>query len=150
MTTILGDIPLVDAAVGPDATFAEAAALLAEAGVPIIAVVDRDRRVLGLFGTEEVLRGFLPRYVAELRHTAFARDDLGLLAQRAREVHDEPVARHAVEPVTVERETSALHLGEVFLHSRLPALPVLEAGRFVGIVERAAFAAALARRGAAP
>ncbi len=153
MPTIMETIDLVPAAVRDDATFVEAAAALADAGLPMMAVVDEADRVVGLFGTEEVVRGLLPRYLGDLRHTAFARDDAALLAQRASEVGDDPVVRHAVAPVTVDCEASSMHVGELFLHSRLPALAVVEEGRFAGMVDRREFARALTRQaggGAAP
>ncbi len=148
MRRVLGDVPLLDAAVRADAPFREGASLLADTNAAMIAVVDASDRVVGLFGTEEVLRGLLPRYLTELRHTAFASDDLAVLVERAHQVWDEPIERHAIKPVTVDNEASAMHVGELFLHTRFPALAVVEGERFVGILERREFARALTRRAA--
>ena len=148
MRRVVGDLPLIDAAVRSDAPFAEGAVLLAETNAAMIAVLDAGRRVVGFFGTEEVLRGLLPRYITELRHTAFAADDLSVLGERARQVWNEPVERHMVEPVTVDTNASALHVGELFLHTRFPAVAVVEDGRYVGILERREFARGLTRRAA--
>lgn len=141
--TILGRIRLVEASVSREATYGDAVALLASSGQTAIAVVDADQRIVGLFGAEQALRGCLPPYLEELHHTAFAPDDLDLLAELAARVRDEPVELHMVKPVTVDRATSALHVGEVFLHCRLPAVAVVENGRFVGMLDRAAFARAV-------
>jgi CBS domain-containing protein len=142
-TGLLHTIPLAETAISPTTTFGEAAELLDSSGAPALALVDDTRRVVGLFGPEEALRSLLPRYLEELRHTAFAREDRGILAEQAARVRDEPVERHAAEPVTVERGTSALHVGEVFLHSGLPAIAVVEQERFVGVLARRDLVAAL-------
>lgn len=149
MRRILGDLPLIEAAaVRSDARFRDGAVLLADTNAAMIAVVDGSRRVVGFFGTEEVLRGLLPRYVTELRHTAFASDVLSVLVDRAHQVWDDPIDQHMVKPVTVDRNASALHVGELFLHTRFPALAVVEVERFVGILERREFARGLTRRAA--
>jgi len=36
-----------------------------------------------------------------------------------------------------------VHIGEVFLHCRRPAIAVVDGGRFVGMLDRAAFARAM-------
>ncbi len=146
MTHPLAGIPLVDAAVGPQATFAEAANLLVSAAVEMIAVVDDDRGVIGLFGSEEVVRGLFPRYLVDLHHTAFVADDAALLGKRATDVRDERVERHLVAPVTVNHDASLTHVGELFLHCRLPAIAVVENGRFVGMLGRREFARAVLER----
>jgi CBS domain-containing protein len=146
--TVLGDVPLIDAAVRSDAPFREGAVLLADTNAAMIAVVDAGGRVVGFFGTEEVLRGLLPRYLTELRHTAFAADNLSVLVERAHQVWDDPIERHMVKPVTIDTNASAMHVGELFLHTRVPAVAVVEEGRFVGILERREFARALTRRAA--
>jgi CBS domain-containing protein len=141
--TILDRIRLVRASVPRDATYGEAVAVLASSEQAAIAVLDADGGVAGLFGPDEALRGCLPRYLGELHHTAFAPDDPGLLAEAAARATDEPVERHMGKPVTVDRDASALHVGEVFLHSRLPAIAVVEKGRFAGMLDRATFARAM-------
>ena len=146
MPRLLEEIELVDASVQVGAPFAEAVARLGESGAAMVAVVDAARRVVGLFGAAEALRGCLPHYVGHLHHTSFARDDTDLILERARAVRAEPVERHAVQPVTVERQAGGLHLGEVFLHSGLPAVAVVENRRFVGILNRTAFTCALVAR----
>lgn len=147
MRTLVGDLPLIpEAAVRSDARFREGAVLLAETNAAMIAVVDESERVVGFFGTEEVLRGLLSRYITELRHTAFAADDLSLLVERAHQVWEDSIERHMVKPVSVDRNASALHVGELFLHTRFPAVAVVENERFLGILERREFARGLTRR----
>ena len=139
----LTDIGLVAASVPRTATFADAVRELTERAVPMIAVVDDDGGVVGLFGGEELLRGLFPRYLDELHHTAFARDDVAGLLERARTVYSEPVERHMCKPVTVEADASATHVAERFIHCDLPALAAVRNRAFVGIVGRIAFCNAM-------
>lgn len=139
----LPDIELVPAAVPRAATFLEAAEALTGHSVPTIAVVgDRDR-VVGLFGGEDLLRGLFPGYIADLRHTAFASDDPGILSERARAVSSQPVEKHMRKPVTVDADASAIHVAERFLHCDFGALAVVEEERFVGMLSRADFCRAV-------
>jgi len=143
---VLADIDLVPASVPRTATFREAAEALVSHPVTTIAVLDADEKVVGLFGDEDLLRGFFPGYLAHLRHTAFASDDEGFLAERTRKVAAESVESHMRKPVTVDTTTSAIHCAERFLHCDFGALPVVEGGRFVGMLGRAEFCRGVLRR----
>ena len=135
----LRSLPLVQASVPRTATFGEAAEVLTSQKVGAIAVLDEKRGVLGLFGGDELIRGLFPGYLSDLRHTAFLRDDALLLADRADAVRGDAVERHMRGPVTVEIETSAMHVAERFLHTGVGALAVVERGEFVGMVDREDF-----------
>ncbi len=139
----LPDIELVPASVARSATFLEAAEALTRHSVPTIAVVDDEDGVVGLFGGEDLLRGLFPGYLADLRHTAFASDDPGVLAERARAVSSQPVEKHMRKPVTVDADASAIHVAERFLHCDFGALAVVEEERFVGMLHRADFCRAV-------
>ena len=128
-------MPLVEASVLRHATFAEAADELTKRKLSAIAVVDDDGAVVGLFGGDELLGGLFPPYLADLHHTAFAPDDTGILARRAEQVRGEPIDKHMRKPVTVEAETSAIHVAEVFLHSRVGAIAVVADGKLVGMLD---------------
>jgi CBS domain-containing protein len=134
---IVSDIELVPASVPRTATFLEAAEELVSHPVTTIAVLDDESRVIGLFGDADLLRGIFPRYLAELRHTAFADDDAGLLAERARAVAGDAVERHMQAPIVLDEASSATHAAERFLHCDHGALPVTSGGRFVGMLGRA-------------
>ncbi|HYY75240.1 MAG TPA: CBS domain-containing protein [Gaiellaceae bacterium] len=142
----LPDIKLVPASVPSAATFLEAAEALTKHSLPTIAVVGNQQRVVGLFGGEDLLRGLFPGYLAELRHTAFAADDPGVLAERARAVSSQPVEKYMRKPVTVDVEASAIHVAERFLHCDFAALAVVEDERFVGMLNRADFCRAVLRQ----
>ncbi|MDQ3889700.1 MAG: CBS domain-containing protein [Actinomycetota bacterium] len=139
----LPDIELVPAAVRRDATFHAAAEKLNERGVEMIAVLDDNERVVGVFGSEELLRGLFPRYLGELHHTAFTTDDLADRVSRAADVAREPVEKHMRKAVIVDVDTSTIHVAERFLHCGFPALAVVAKGAFVGMLERATFCRAV-------
>lgn len=141
----LRDIELVDASVPRTATFADAAEVLISHPVATIAVLDDDEHVVGLFGGEELVRGLFPAYLAELRHTAFASEDKGILEERVRLMETEAVEGHMREPVTLDRETSTLHAAERFLHCDFEALAVVDGERFLGMLPRADFCRAVLR-----
>jgi CBS domain-containing protein len=131
---------LVDAWVGHDATVREAAGAMTSAGISAIAVLRSDRRVAGLFTELDLIGTLVPPYLRELRHTAFAQDDVSALARRAREVGGEAVAVHLTSEVELEADTSLTHAAERFLHARCDALAVVERGRFVGMLPRSELA----------
>jgi CBS domain-containing protein len=133
-------VTLVPASVSPDATFDEAAATLVRHPVSTLAVVDADGRVVGLFGGEDLIRGLFPGYLGELRHTAFAREDAALAAQVR--TH-EPIRDHVRKPESIEVDSGALHAAERFLHCDVDALPVVQRGRFVGMLGRSEFCRAM-------
>ncbi|HEY7707827.1 MAG TPA: CBS domain-containing protein [Gaiellaceae bacterium] len=143
----LSDIELFPASVPRTATFLEAAETLVSHPVTTIAVVDEEGRVVGLFADDDLLAGVFPRYLGELRHTAFARDDEGMLGEGARAVTGQPVERHMHEPITLDEGSSSIHAAERFLHCRFGALPVVRAGRFLGMLGRAEFCRAVLREG---
>jgi CBS domain-containing protein len=143
---IVSDIELVPASVPRSATFLEAAEMLVSHPVTTIAVLDDDGRVVGLFADSDLITGVFPRYLAELRHTAFAEDDADALAERARAVAADPVDRHMHEPIVLDESSSAIHAAERFLHCDLGALPVTREGRFVGMLGRAELCRAVLAR----
>lgn len=142
----LHDIELVPASVDVSATFDEAARALSENRLPALAVLDRGR-VVGLFTDEEVLLGVSPKYLDELRHTAFLETELPSLREHAAAVRTEPVHKHMRKPITVELDSGSLHAAERFVHCDEGAIAVVDdEGRFVGMLSRAEFAYAMLRR----
>jgi CBS-domain-containing membrane protein len=137
----LAEFPLVEASVPAETTFAEAARAIAECGLSAIAVLDDRRRVVGFFTEDDLVAGLFPRYLRELRHTAFAQDDEPSLAERARQALAEPVTRCMSKPETIELDTSATHAAERFLHVPWGAIAVVDADQgFVGMLTQNQFA----------
>lgn len=142
----LHDIALVDASVEASATFGDAARALSASRLSALAVVE-EGKVVGLFTDEELLLGISPRYLGELRHTAFLETELPSLRERAREVREESVRKHMRKPMTIELEGSSMHAAERFVHCDEGALPVVDHDdRFVGMLSRTEFAHALLKR----
>jgi len=142
----LSQIELVPASVLQTATFLEAAEALVSHPVTTIAVLDGDGRVVGLFGDADLLGGFFPGYLAELRHTAFTGNADAILGERTRAAAAESVEKHMRRPVALDEETGAIHAAERFLHCDFGALPVVRDERFVGMLGRAEFCRAVLRR----
>jgi CBS domain-containing protein len=134
----LRDLALVDASVPETATLAAAVARLFEAQVPALAVLGSDGRVIGVLSEVDVLRSVFPRYLAELRHTAFLEDDATSLAERAGAVRDRPVGEFTRRVESLAGDDSETHAAERFLHTGEQALPVVEGGRFLGMLSIAA------------
>jgi CBS domain-containing protein len=100
-------------------------------------VLDDADRVAGLFTDDDLLRGLFPRYLEELHHTAFLGGD-GLQAT-VQAVAAEKVARYMREPVSVDIDAGAAHVVERFLHTPWGAIAVVEADRFVGMLDQLEF-----------
>jgi CBS domain-containing protein len=143
----LRDLPLVDAWIPESSTIAEAVARLFEARVPAIAVLDGQRRVVGVVAETDLLRAVFPRYLGDLRHTAFLADDSELLDERAKAVRSEPTKTFARVVAALDANESETHAAERFLHTAEQALPVVDGERFVGMLSIAALCdARLGRR----
>jgi CBS-domain-containing membrane protein len=136
--SVVGDLPLAAASVSEQATFGEASRALSASRLAAIAVVDAEQRVRGVFTQDAQLRGLFPGYLAELRHTAFLDDDAERLAERARAVGAEPVALYLAKAPSLDVGESHTHAAELFLDHGLAALPVVENGRFLGMLGQGA------------
>ena len=143
MATV-ADLELAPGArVAEDASVLDAAQRLVDEGVSGVAVVDGDERVLGVLTARGVIRSLFPPYLAELRHTAFVHESLEAVARRADEAAGEGVREHMSRAEIVAPGDSTLHAAELFLHSDAGVLVVAEGGRFVGVLDRVAFARGL-------
>jgi CBS domain-containing protein len=134
----LRDATLVNASVHETATFADAVAVLFAARVPALAVLDDAGRVVGIFSEGDLLRAVFPGYLADVRHTAFLPDDAPTLDALARRVRDQPVGDFARRTELLGADDSQIHAAERFMHTGEDALPVVDKGRFVGMLSIAA------------
>jgi CBS domain-containing protein len=130
----LRDLDLTDASVDASATLAEAVAELFEARVPAIAVLDEERRVLGILSEREILGSVFPGYLVEIRHSAFLQDDESALDELAARARDRPVREVMRTSEVLDAADSQIHAAERLLHSGDDALPVTEGGRFLGML----------------
>ena len=143
--TTLRELALDRVSVPATATLEEAAVALRESGLSAIAVLDGER-VVGVFSDLDVLRGIFPAYLAELRHTAFLEDDVEALEARARAMSTTLCSRLMREPHALDADASPTHAAERFLHGVDGAIPVVEQGRFLGMLSRAELARAMLSR----
>jgi CBS domain-containing protein len=143
----LRDLPLVDASIGRGATFAEAVERLFEAKVPAIAVLTDDGRLAGIISESDVVRAVFPGYLEVLHHTAFVEDDPAALEERAGAVRNRPVTDFARRVEPLDGDESETHAAERFLHTGEQALPIVEEGRFIGMLSTAALCHSRLRRG---
>ena len=144
--TILRETKLADASVPRTASFLDAARALFTSGVSAIAVLDDERRVVGLFVDDDLLRGLFPGYIAELRHTAFLQRETDALAARLEKASSDRIDKHMRSPITVDVESSAAHVAERFLHCPWGAVAVVEGERFVGMLDQLEFVEVLMQR----
>ena len=128
----------VQASVPRGSSFADGARELARTGAAAIAVLDGEK-VVGLLTEDDVLRGLYPGYLDDLEHTAFLSEE-ALAAQLERA---ETVDRHMSDPVVTEADAAAAHVAEVFLHCPHGAIALVEQGRYIGMIDQAAFVATL-------
>lgn len=144
--TRIRDLELAPASVEDTATFATAAAEMSQTGLPALAVLSADGKVAGVFSEDDLLRGLFPGYLGELHHTAFLGDDESRLQARAAASSGDPVGKHVTKAPMLELDDSATHAAELFLHSGLGALPVVDRGRFAGMLLQRTLAADACRR----
>jgi CBS domain-containing protein len=144
--SILRDMSLPPVSIREHERVLDAGRLLLAERVSALAVVDDHERVIGLFTDDDLLRGFFPRYLEELHHTAFLVDDVQALQASVRAAAADAVSRHMRDPVTVEIDAAAVHVVERFLHTPWGALAVVEEGRFVGMLGQLEFTEELLRR----
>ena len=130
----LRDLELTDASVPESAELAEAVAELFAARVPAIAVLDAERRVLGILSERDVLRAVFPGYLAEIRHSAFLPDDAAGLEELAARARDRSVRDFVRTSELLDASDSQIHAAERLMHSGDDALPVVENGRFIGML----------------
>ena len=130
----LRDLELTDASVPESAELAEAVAELFAARVPAIAVLDAERRVLGILSERDILRAVFPGYLAEIRHSAFLPDDAAGLEELAARARDRSVRDFVHTSELLDASDSQIHAAERLMHSGDDALPVVENGRFIGML----------------
>lgn len=130
----LRDLDLTDASVPESSTLAEAVAELFAARVPAIAVLDTEQRVVGILSERDILRAVFPGYLEVIRHTAFLPDDAAALEELAARARDRSVREFVREAELLQASDSQIHAAERLMHSGDDALPVVEDGRFVGML----------------
>ncbi|HEY8497427.1 MAG TPA: CBS domain-containing protein [Limnochordales bacterium] len=126
--------------IGPDATVAEVAAILAEAGYSGLPVVDEENRVIGIVTEADLLvrakRLNLPTFFPFLGGVIFLENPRRFeeelrkaTAVRVREVMTTDV-------VTVSEDTPVQDVATLMVEHRINRVPVVRDGRLVGLITR--------------
>lgn len=130
-----------------DQPLEQALSTLLGSGLPALPVVDEQETLAGIFGEREFIEALFPGYLGQLRHTAFLSHSLDQALELRADCGAEPVADHLnTEHVQVGLDGSELQIAELFLHHRVLIVPVVDDGRVIGVVTRADFFQAAARR----
>lgn len=120
---------------------------LLASGLPALPVVDAEGALVGLFGEREFMGALFPGYVGELHYAGFVSGHLDEALEKRAACAREPISRHMnTDDVSVDEEFSDVGLAEIFLHHRVPVVPVVHAGRPRGVITRTAFFRRLAER----
>ena len=137
------EVPLV----GRDQPVGEAVALVLDAGMPALPVVDGNQHLAGIFGEREFITALFPGYVGSLKYAAFVPKSIDAALQRRHSCRYEPVSKHMnTEHIDVGPDYSDVGLAEIFIHHRVLIIPVTEDKRVVGVITRSDFFAAVAER----
>ena len=140
---VTADVPVLRA----DALIRDAAAQLLDSGLPALPVVDEQDRYKGVFGEREFMRALFPRYVGNLQGAGFVTRTLEDALEKRDACSTERVGDHLHEEhVEVGEDFSDMQVAEVFLHHRVLIVPVVSGRRVVGVITRADFFRALARK----
>jgi CBS-domain-containing membrane protein len=135
--TTLRDVPVLHV----DDELGDAARRVIASGLPALPVVDRDERLVGIFGEREFIGAAMPGYVKTLPSAVFARRSLDdALEARGACVHERVGEHMNTEHVELPPDFSDIQVAETFLHHRVLGLPVIDEDRHVlGAVMRADF-----------
>ena len=116
-------------------------------GLPGLPVVDGSGRLCGIFGEREFIAALFPAYLRQLSSAGFVSPAIDALLQREGQCGREPVSRYmTTDHVDLPHDHSDVQIAETFLHHRVLILPIVEAGRVVGVITRSDFFRALAER----
>ena len=123
----------------PDATLREVAALILEKRVGTLAVVDNGGTLVGTISINDIVKLFLPDFVAVMDEIDFVHDygDLENTSaedrQRAKMLHVSDVME---EPVALEEDAGLVHALSVMEKHNLKDLIVTRGGKLVGIASQ--------------
>jgi len=127
-------------------TVQEAARVVVEKHVGTLPVVDENGLLIGVVGVQDLLRVFMPDFVALLNNIDFVRDFGALEQVQPKDVSEAArltVSDLAEAPVAVEEDSGLMHALTTIVKHQLQDLPIVdEAGRLVGIASRVDIAAA--------
>lgn len=125
------------ARVAEDATLGDVAEMMAVTQASDIAVVDADRRFIGVVSEGDVIRALLPDF-DEVVHARGSIVDAGaLFVETARRARSQPITRLIIRnPLTLAPGDDLLRAAIVMVEKMIRRLPVVEEGIFLGTLSR--------------
>jgi CBS domain-containing protein len=142
-SSIRREVPLLP----DDACVRDAVVGIVKADVPALPVVDRDGKLLGIFGEREFIGALFPGYVAQLGYAGFIPHSLDRALEQRAGCAEEAVSKHMnTDHIDVDEDFSDTGLAEIFLHHRVLIIPIVADGHVTGIITREDFFRALSRR----
>jgi CBS domain-containing protein len=127
-----------------------AARRVVETGLPALPAVEADGSFAGIFGEREFMAALFPGYVGELASARMISRRMDEAIDRRLECANEPIRSYlTTETILVEDDYSDTQLAALFLHRRVPVIPIATQGRVHALVTRHDFFQALVGRFAA-
>lgn len=115
--------------------------------LPALPVCDEHGKLAGIFGEREFFQALFPGYLNELKSARFVSRTMEVALEKRQGCSLEPVGDHVhTDHVDVDKDFSDAQVAETFLHHRVLVLPVLDAGKVVGVITRGDFFRALAEK----
>ncbi|HOB11048.1 MULTISPECIES: CBS domain-containing protein [Acetomicrobium] len=115
-------------------------------GVPVI---EGDWHLVGFISESDILKATLPTYLEAITSSAFLSKEGELIFFD--KIHDIGLKRveefMTKEVIYVDPTTSLISVVDLMMRKRVKRLPVVENGRFVGMIDRCAFCEFLMERG---
>lgn len=120
---------------------------LLDSKIPALPAIDEQGRYRGIFGEREFMAALFPGYLDQLQGAAFLSRSIDDALEKRDSCREDPVERYLnTEHVDVGPGYSDTQVAEVFLHHRVLIVPVVDKGRVLGVITRADFFRAVARR----
>jgi CBS domain-containing protein len=120
---------------------------LLDSDLPALPVCDEQGKLAGIFGEREFFQALFPGYLNELKSASFVSRAMEVALEKRHGCSLEPVGDHVhTDHVDVDKDFSDAQVAETFLHHRVLVLPVLDAGKVVGVITRGDFFRALAEK----
>jgi CBS domain-containing protein len=118
-----------------------------QSGLPALPIVDKNDRLVGIFGEREFMAALFPGYLKELRYAGFVPRTLDDAIEKRAACRNQAVGDHMhTEHIDVASDFSDAQIAETFLHHRVLIIPVCDSGRVRGVITRTDFFRRLAER----
>jgi len=120
-----------------DASIRELIFILDSSGVPNVAIVDEEDKVIGFISEKDIIRACLPGYF-DMLHTASFIPDMNQISKKLEQISNDPVEKHMRRDlIKVSEDDDDLQAAEIIIRKNVKNLPVVDKeGRLVGQVTR--------------